>query len=134
MRSLMIKSVGTTVLAMGLLLSPLLYAQTAKPGTAERADQASPLMQRNQAMGALMQDMTREMATMQEQMGKGDISPEMRKEMSQKMKRMSGLMSRMSGLIDRPTMKDAEANRQLEQMRKQMGEMSKGSSMKEQKK
>jgi len=85
-------------------------------------------------MGALMQDTTREMGSMQGQMDKGEMAPEMRKEMSQKMKRMSDMMRRMSGLIDRPTMKDAEADRQLEQMRKQMNEMSKTPSMKEQRK
>jgi hypothetical protein len=39
------------------------------------------------------------------------------------------MMSRMSGLMDRPTMKEPEASKQLEQMRKQMDEMKKAHSM-----
>lgn len=137
MRHLMFRAVSITLLAAGLSLSPLLNAQTGKAPSAERAEsgaEASPLMRRHHDMAALMQDMTREMGSMQGQMDKAEIAPEMRKEMSRKMKGMADLMRKMSGLIDRPTMKDAEADRQLGEMRKQMNEMSKTPSMKEQRK
>lgn len=133
MRHFTLKVLGTSLLATGLLMPPFLHAQTgqgAKPGGSATGAEASPLMRRNQQMGTIMKDMAREMGKMQEQTGKEDIAPEMRKKMSQDMKRMSDMMRRMSGLIDRPAMKDAEANRQVEQMRKQMDGMSKDPSMK----
>ena len=134
MRHHVFKAVSAGLLATGLLLPPLVYAQTgpgAKAAQTGPAAEASPEMRRYRDMQNLMQDMTKAMGAMNEQMGKGGPTPEMRKDMSLKMKRMSNLMGRMSGLIGRPSMKDAEADRQLGQMRKQMDEMSKAPSMNE---
>jgi len=133
MRHFTIKALSTSLLAAGLLMPPFLHAQTAqgaKPGPSLTGAEASPLMQRYQQMGAIMKEMMAEMAKMQEQTGKENITPEMQKKMSADMKRMSNVMTRMSGLADRPAMKDAESRKQIEQMRKQMDAMSKDPSMK----
>ena len=45
--------------------------------------------------------------------------------MADDMKRMASMTRRMSGLVDRPSMKDAEARKQMDNMADQMGAMQK---------
>jgi hypothetical protein len=74
-------------------------------------------------MYQLMKDMTGEMTKMTEQMSQGALTPEQRKKMAQRMAVMSTMMRRMSGLEVRPAMKDADWQKQMDQMRRQMDEM-----------
>lgn len=123
---------GATILAAALLVSPASFAQVPAGEPAPRtgpASEASPMFQRHHAMAGIMKEMVQEMGRMQEEMERGDSTPAMRKQMAAKMKRMSDMMKRMSGWADRPTMKEPEAHRQYEAMRKQMDEMSKSRSM-----
>lgn len=123
---------GATILAAALVVSPASLAQAPASQAAPRtgpASEASPMFQRHHAMAGIMKDMVQEMNRMHADMGKGEMTPEARKQMAAKMKRMSEMMRRMSGWADRPTMKEPEMRRQFEEMRKQMGEMSKPNSM-----
>jgi len=121
-----------TILAASLVAPPVSFAQVpageAAPWTGP-ASEASPLFQRHHAMPGIMKAMGVEMGRMQEEMSKGELSPEARKQMAAKMKRMSEMMQRMSGLQDRPTMKEPEMQRQFEQMSREMDEMSKSHPM-----
>lgn len=123
---------GAAFLAAALVSSPASSAQPPAGETAPRtgpASEASPMFQRHHAMAGIMKDMVREMSRMQEEMGKGELTPQMRNLMTTNMKRMSEMMRRMSGSIDRPTMKEPEMRRQFEEMRRQMDEMSRSHSM-----
>ena len=71
--------------------------------------------------------MTGEMSKMTEQMSPGVLTPEQSKQMAQHMTSMSVMMRRMSGLASRPAMKNADQQKQMDQMRKQMDEMMRGS-------
>lgn len=53
---------------------------------------------------------------MHEEMGKDEMTPEVRKQMATTMKRMSEMMRRISGWADRPTMKEPEMRRQMDEM------------------
>lgn len=77
----------------------------------------------------MMKDMTGEMGKMTEQMSQGALTPEQRKQMAQRMAVMSTMMRRMSGLEARPAMKDADRQKQMNQMRRQMDEMMRDSTM-----
>lgn len=114
---------GAAILAAILAASLPSFAQAQAGEAAPRtgpASEASPMFQRHHAMAGIMKDMVVEMSRMQEEMGKGEPTPAARKQMAAKMKRMSETMRRMSGWADRPTMKEAEMQRQLQEMRRQM--------------
>ena len=85
--------------------------------------------QHHQRIHQLMKDMTQEMTRMMEQMSQGALTPEQQKQMSQRMALMSTMMHRMSILEANPAMKDAEWQKQMDQMRKQMDEMMRDSKM-----
>ncbi len=85
--------------------------------------QQSTMTLHHQRIADMMKDMTQAMGSMTDQMSKGDLTPEQRKQMAQRMDRMSHMMHRMSGLESRPAMKDAESQKQMDVMKKQMGEM-----------
>ena len=126
--------VCATVVAAGLAVSRAVRVQPATgapPSQTGTTDVVRPEVRRHHEMQKVMQDMAQEMARMQEQMGKDDLTPEMRKQMSASLKRMSDMMRRMSGLVDRPSMKDAEAKKQLDELRKQMDAMAREPMMKE---
>jgi hypothetical protein len=76
-------------------------------------------------MQEMMKQMQGEMAKMTEQMNAGDMTPESRKAMAGKMKLMSSAMNRMAGLQDRPTMRDAEAQKLMNEMQRDMDAMTK---------
>jgi hypothetical protein len=126
------KSAAVMASAAALIVPSFAGAQTTQGATPldhPTGAEASSMLRRHHDMQQLMQDMTREMERMRDQMGDNAVPADTQKQLAAKMKRMAGLMSRMSGLMDRPTMSDADASRQLEQMRKQMDQMSKGGSM-----
>ncbi len=127
MRSAAATAISSLFLACSLFVPQISQAQTApaaKPAQTGPAGEASPEMQRYRDMQNLMQDMAKSMSAMNDQMTKGAPDAQSRKDMSAKMKAMSRVMTRMSGLLDRPTMKDAQANREIAQMKKQMQAMS----------
>lgn len=132
MKHIAIRLASATLLAAALAFSPASFAQASAAETTPRtgpASEASPTFQRHHAMAGIMKDMVREMSRMQEAMGRGDLTPQMRKLMATNMKGMAEMMRRMSGSIDRPTMKEPAMRRQLEEMRRQMDEMSRSHSM-----
>ena len=71
----------------------------------------------------MMREMTQEIARMTEQMSKGELTPEQRKQMAERMALMSTMMQRMSGLAARPAMREPEWQKQMGEMRKQMDGM-----------
>ena len=125
MRIAALKLVTATVFSVVLAMPSLVEAQPMPGGKPDHPTgaEASALYRRHHDMQALMQDMAQEMGRMRDRWGDNSATAETQKELARKMKGMAELMNRMSGLMDRPTMKDAEANRQLEQMRKQMNDM-----------
>ena len=132
MRNIATRLSGASILAAALAASPASFAQVPSSESAPRtgpASEASPMFQRHHAMAGIMKDMIHEMTRMQEEMEKGEPTPEMRKRMATNMRRMSEMMRRMSGGADRPVMKESEMRREFEEMRRQMDEMSKSHSM-----
>lgn len=95
---------------------------------AQQAPEAAsgPASRHHEALYEVMQDMTREMRRMTEQMAQGEVPAEQRNGMAQRMERMSSTMQRMSGLLARPAMNEPGFRAQMEQMRKQMNEMAGG--------
>jgi len=84
----------------------------------------------HQMMQKMMKDMTQEMMGMTEQMSKGELTPDQRKQMAQRMEMMSGMMHRMSGVEAMPAMNDPEQEKQMDEMRKQMDKIMSKSPMK----
>jgi hypothetical protein len=77
----------------------------------------------------LMKDMAQEMNRMTEQMARGELTPEQRKQMAGRMSLMSTVMRRMSGIATRPAMREPEWQKQMGGMRKQMDGMTRDSTM-----
>ena len=125
MNSFSKRAAQSALLAAAFATATVACAQSPTPPQTGPAAEASPMFQRHHAMAGIMKDMLQEMSGMQEDMTKGDLSPEM----AIKMKRMSQMMRRMSGWADRPTMKEPEMRRLAEEMCKQMQEMAKSRSM-----
>jgi hypothetical protein len=132
MKDITARLAGAMILAAALASLPASFAQAPAGEAAPRtgpASEVSPMFQRHHAMAGIMKDMVQEMSRMQEEVGKGDLSPPMRKQMATNMKKMSQMMRRMSGAVDRPTMKEAEMRRLSEDMHRQMDQMSQSHSM-----
>ena len=87
--------------------------------------EVTPEMQRYREMGEFMDNMQVEMKKMSQSMAQPNLGPQQRKTMASQMKHMSSIMRRMSGLIDRPSMRGAEAGKELEAMRSEMAAMQK---------
>ena len=85
--------------------------------------------QYHQWLSQIMKDMTDQMGQMTEQMRRGDVTPDQRQQMAQWMGRMSTMMRRISSLVARPALKEADWQKQIDQMRKQMDEMMRNSRM-----
>jgi hypothetical protein len=85
--------------------------------------------QYHQWLSQIMKNMTDQMGRMTEQMSPGDLTPDQRQQMAQRMGRMSMMMRRISGLVARPALKEADWQKQMNQMRKQMDEMLRDSRM-----
>ena len=78
--------------------------------------------QHHQWIYQMMKDMTDQMGQMTEQM-RGDLTPDQRLQMVQRMQKMSMLMRRLSGLEARPAISERKWKKQMDQMRRQMDEM-----------
>jgi len=115
------KTAVSTMTAMACL--GIIFAMPASAQYVAGTGQQPAMTLHHQRIAEVMKDMTQAMGSMTDQMAKGDLTPEQRKEMAQRMDRMSHLMHQMSGLESRPAMKDAESQKQMELMKKQMGEM-----------
>lgn len=79
--------------------------------------------QHHQMLNQMMTDMTQQMTAMTEAMSRGELTPEQNKQMAERMAVMANVMRRMSGLGARPHMKEADWQKQMDQMRKQMDDM-----------
>lgn len=93
---------------------------------------ASPIWQDtphqyHQRLSEIMKDMINLMGRMANDMSRGDLTPGQRQQIAQEMARMSTMMRRISGLVARPALKEADWQRQMDQMRKEMEEMLRGS-------
>ena len=99
-----------------LVAAPALAQAPATPGPQTAVPHHERIYQ-------MMKDMTEQMGQMSDQMARGPLSLEQRKEMSRRMVRMSTMMRRLSGLEAGPALKENEWQRQMGQMRKQMDEM-----------
>jgi len=115
----------TILVWVGFLFATSAAAQS--PTNATPQDKTSLHHQRQYQ---LMKYMTQEMSAMTEQMSRGELTVDQRKQMAQRMAAMSTVMRNMSGLEGRPAMSEAEWQRQMDQMSKQMDDMMRASSMK----
>ena len=115
------KTTVSTMTAMAFL--GVVFAMPASAQYVAGTGQQATMTLHHQRVADVMKDMTQAMGTMTEQMSKGDITPDQRKQMAQRMDRMSRMMHLMSGLESRPAMKDAESQKQMGLMKKEMGEM-----------
>ena len=104
--------------------------QAIRQGSVTGAARQSGVSEHHQIIADMMKDMSQEMSKMAEQMSRGELTPEQRKHLGQRMEIMSKMMHRMSGLESRPAMKEPEMQQQLKQMRRQMDEMMRDPSMK----
>lgn len=104
-------------------LNPVLAASG--PAATAGYEAADPRLQRYGRMGELMEQMQEEMGAMSKRVADPKLTAQERKTMGEDMKRMASMMRRMSGLVDRPSMKDAEARKQMDDMAKQMSAMQK---------
>ncbi|HZC25274.1 MAG TPA: hypothetical protein VE866_18215 [Candidatus Binatia bacterium] len=126
-----VHAIALILVTAGLTLtSPLPQAQPATKAAGE-AQSPSYALRKHHELQQVLDDMARTMAWMQEQMDKGELAPEARKDMASSMKKMSAMMHRISALLHRPLMSDAEATGQFETMRRQMDEMEKARPMSE---
>jgi hypothetical protein len=82
-----------------------------------------PQGQGMQQMAGMMHDMSKQMRTMTDQMGRADMTPEMRKQMTERMGEMTRMMEQMSGMMGRGMAMDADMQKQMQQMRGQMDRM-----------
>ena len=117
-------SIKSAVLPIAIIASAGMFL--AIPAGAQIPAVTAPQFTMNphhQRIDDIMKDMTQAMGNMTEQMSHGPLTPEQTKQMARQMERMSKMMRMMSGLESIPAMKDAESQRQMGQMRKQMDEM-----------
>lgn len=119
-----IASIAAIIVCLGAFAAAPASAQS--PAGATTQDLTS---RHHQRMYQMMKDMTGEMSKMAEQMSQGALAPEQRKQMAQRMAFMSTMMHRMSWLEGRPAMKEAEWQKQMDQMRTQMDGMMRDSKM-----
>lgn len=118
-------SMKAIVACLGVLLAIPAIAQSPPPAATQDG-----MSTHHQRIYKMMKDMTQEMTGMTEQMARGELSPDQRKQMAQRMEVMSGMMRRMSGFEAMPAMNDPEQQKQMDEMRKQMDEMMSTSPMK----
>lgn len=76
----------------------------------------------------LMQDMSREINMMAEEMSRGERAPQQREDMSRRMERMSNMMHSMAALSG-PAMKDPKWERKMDQLRREMDRTMRAQSM-----
>jgi hypothetical protein len=116
------RTMKTTLSATAVLiwLATGMLPAHAQPAALQSADSVSP---HHQVIYRMMKDMTGEMALLTEQMSRGELRPDDRKKMAERLAVMGRLMRRLSGLAARPALKHADLQKQVDQMRKQMIEL-----------
>jgi len=115
--------IWAAMLAAGIALATPAGAEMGQGRMGGQKEMGSP------QMSGVMHDMAKEMKEMSEPMSKGTMSPDMQKQMAERMKQMSGMMEKMSGMAGKGMMMDADMHKQMDQMRKRMDEMMKESPM-----
>jgi hypothetical protein len=124
MKHSVIRKVGAVLLIAGIAIAVPIYA--AKHGGPGMMDgKGGP---GSQQMSGMMHDMADKMIEMSGQMSKGNLSADMQKRMGGQMRDMATMMDNMSGMMGKGMMMDAGMQKQMDQMRKQMDEMTKGTS------
>lgn len=129
MRKTMMKKAATSMTAVVLCLG-LLSAVPASAQPSKGAPAQTNVSRHHQMAGEMMKDMSQEMNKMTEEMSRGEPSPDQKKQMSRRMEGMSKMMHRMSGLLSRPAMKEADMQKQMEQMRRRMDDIKRDPAMK----
>ena len=134
MKRTMVRGFCAAYLIIGVAAGSPLWAQTTAGPQMRGKEMASPNatspeLRRYRQMSEIMRDMTNEMNKMTEEMAKHDVTPEMRKRMTVRMNEMSAMMKRMAGLQDRSSMKEHDAQKHTEEMRRQMDAMMKDPAM-----
>jgi len=111
----------TGILSLALLGAVGAYAQ---PGGAKggHADMGGPGAQQ---MGGMMHEAD-QMMEMSGRMSQGQMTPEQQKQMAERMRIMATMMDRMSGMAGKGMMMDADMQKQIGEMRRQMDDMMKG--------
>lgn len=87
-----------------------------------------------QEMSGTMHDMSRQMMQISGEMAKGRMNAAQQKHLAGRMKQMSAMMDEMSGMAAKGMMMDADMQKRMYQIRKQMDDMMKGSSVSVEKK
>ena len=109
-------SITALVVCLGMFATAPISAQSSpsldKPSVSEH----------HQGEHQLMQDMSQEMNKMTEEMSRGELTIQQRKDMSQRMERMSNMMHSMAALSG-PAMRDPESEKKMDQLRREMDQM-----------
>lgn len=113
------------LLVAGGLLGGLHPVRAADQPAATPGYETDPRLQRHHRMGELMDQMQAQMGVMSKKMADPKLTAQARKTMGEDMKRMASMMRRMSGLVDRPSMQNAEAQKQMDGMARDMSAMQK---------
>ena len=121
--------ITTPSMAAILICFGIFFATPASAQTSTGPMGQVGISQHHRMQYQMMKDMTDQMGQMIEQMSRGDLSPEQRKKMADRMGLMSRMMRRMSGLASWPAMKPAEWQKKMDEMRKQMDGMMRDSNM-----
>lgn len=121
----LLNSIAAIVVCIGMFAAAPVLAQSST-GAYWGGDQVS---QHHQLQYQMMKDMTDQMGQMTEQMSRGNLSPEESQKMGEQMGRMAKMMRFMSGLAARPAHTHAQLQKQMDQMRAQMDEMTRNSRM-----
>ncbi|KVW94213.1 hypothetical protein [Thiobacillus denitrificans] len=77
-----------------------------------------------QQMSTMTNDMADQVMGMSGEMSKGNLSAAQQKQMGERMRMMATMMDDMSGMMGKGMMMDADTQKRMDQMRKQMDEMS----------
>ena len=99
------------------------------PAGAQPTQDKPSVSEHHQAQFQMMKDMSQEMSKMTDEMSHGGLTPEQNKKMAKRMEGMSTMMHRMASLGARPSMREPEYQKQMDQMRKQMDSMMHDQSM-----
>ena len=103
---------------LSLLAATPLLAQTSAYNDGENGVSRHHLM-----LSQMMKDMTQKMGQMADQMSQGALTADQSQQMARRMEQMSKLMHRMAGFEARPAMREKDAQKEMQGMRKQMDEM-----------
>ena len=79
-----------------------------------------------QQMSEIQHNMSGQMMGLSEQMSRGNMSPALQKQMSERMRTMATMMGSMSGMTGKGMVMDADTQKRMDQMRMQMNTMMQG--------